>query len=168
MGDSGGSNSRALPPTGNSMRQLRRGQHSSAPHGDDRRHEDAGTAISQLLDFYDTDYLGQYNPEAAGDCWSLAYSGSRSDAERVEMPHAELSIHVRDGEASERLSGIRRVRVRPRTDVSRPERGGSTRVRDKVWKLTSTLGPRVWGTINDQRRDHSLPAFRRKLFSMGR
>ena len=66
----------------------------SAPHGDDRRHEDAGTAISQLLDFYDTDYLGQYNPEAAGDCWSLAYSGSRSDAERVEMPPAELSIHA--------------------------------------------------------------------------
>ena len=45
MGDSGGSNSCALPPTGNSMRQLGCGQHSSAPHGDDRRHEDAGTAM---------------------------------------------------------------------------------------------------------------------------
>jgi hypothetical protein len=122
----------------------------------------SGGFVQQLLAFWGTAALGRFNPEGRGDCWALAFQGGRSDADRVDMPHAQLTIYMRVGDV------IRQRLVRSRTTVSNHERASATRMRDQVWSLMSRLGPRVWGTIDAQRRDVTLPRFRRKIQDMGR
>jgi hypothetical protein len=120
--------------------------------------------IKQMMDLWEVDAVGQFNPEGLGDCWALAFQGARSDGERVEMPHAQLTIHWirRD------IDVIRRRLVRSRKPVGVSERASATRLRETVWSTMAKLGPRVWGDIDAARRDVTLPAFRRKLLDMGK